>query len=71
MFALGYSGSEWFEPVQNRFSDFWPIKNQNQNQMAEAEPEPELNQKLGLVWLVLVLWTGSELNFGIPTSFKL
>ncbi|KAF8815959.1 hypothetical protein BYT27DRAFT_7238194 [Phlegmacium glaucopus] len=58
----------WFKPVQNWFSDFWPIQNQNQNQMAGGEPEPEPNQNRGLVQLVLVLWTGSEPNFGIPIS---
>ncbi|KAF8803647.1 hypothetical protein BYT27DRAFT_7303358, partial [Phlegmacium glaucopus] len=59
-----------FEPVQNWFSDFWPIQNQNQNQnqMAGGEPEPEPNQNRGSVQLVLVLWTGSEPNFGIPTA---
>ncbi|KAF8808098.1 hypothetical protein BYT27DRAFT_7291527 [Phlegmacium glaucopus] len=57
----------WFEPVQNWFSDFWPIQNQNQNQMAGGEPELEPNQNRGSVQLVLVLWTGSEPNFGIPT----
>ncbi|KAF8800003.1 hypothetical protein BYT27DRAFT_7245891 [Phlegmacium glaucopus] len=56
-----------FKPVQNWFSDFWPIQNQNQNQMAGGEPEPEPNQNRGSVQLVLVLWTGSEPNFGIPT----
>ncbi|KAF8810900.1 hypothetical protein BYT27DRAFT_7240562 [Phlegmacium glaucopus] len=57
-----------FEPVQNWFSDFWPIQNQNQNQMAGGEPEPEPNQNHGSVQLVLVLWTGSEPNFGIPNG---
>ncbi|KAF8800752.1 hypothetical protein BYT27DRAFT_7216766 [Phlegmacium glaucopus] len=57
----------WDKVVQNWFSDFWPIQNQNQNQMAGGEPEPELNQNCGSVQLVLVLWTGSEPNFGIPS----
>ncbi|KAF8798644.1 hypothetical protein BYT27DRAFT_7218444 [Phlegmacium glaucopus] len=58
----------WDKVVQNWFSDFWPIQNQNQNQMAGGEPEPEPNQNRGSVQLVLVLWTGSELNFSIPSS---
>ncbi|KAF8801798.1 hypothetical protein BYT27DRAFT_7245050 [Phlegmacium glaucopus] len=59
-----------FEPVQNWFSDFWPMQNQNQNQMAGGEPEPEPNQNRGSVQLVLVLWTGSEPNFGIPRMME-
>ncbi|KAF8810002.1 hypothetical protein BYT27DRAFT_7240858 [Phlegmacium glaucopus] len=58
----------WDKVVQNWFSDFWPIQNQNQNQMAGGEPEPEPNQNHGSVQLVLVLWTGSEPNFGIPIN---